>query len=393
MNLVWKLLRKHISIIQLGGFFVANLIGLGIILCGVQIYNDVKPLLSGENSLLMGDNIVIAKQVKMMKKDTSFTPSEISEIEAQPFVRNVGQFTAAQYEVYGGINFMGQGISTMLFFESVPDEFLDVTSEKWGFEQGDSIIPIIIPRTYLDLYNFGFSNTQDMPKLTENTLKSAVFDMRLRGNGQTIYMSANIVGFSDKLNTILVPESFIRWSNSTLADIEECAPSRLIIEVDNPTDEAIAKFLKEKSYIPEESGDNNSKIAFLLKIAVAVVVIIGSIFCVLSVFILTLSIYLLLQKNTSKLENLALIGYPPLRIARPYIGLVAGLNGAILLGALLVTAIVRSKYMALLGEMFTELSTSGMTWAVITGVVATLVIIAFNIGIILRQINAIARKR
>ena len=67
MNLVWKLLRKHISIIQLGGFFVANLIGLGIILCGVQIYNDVKPLLSGENSLLAGDNIVIAKQVLSME--------------------------------------------------------------------------------------------------------------------------------------------------------------------------------------------------------------------------------------------------------------------------------------------------------------------------------------
>lgn len=395
MNLVWKLLRKHISIIQLGGFFLANLIGLAIILSGVQIYNDVKPLLSGENSLLSNNNIIISKQVKMMKKDISFSDKEISEIVAQPFVRDIGQFTAAQYEVYGGISFMGQNLSTMLFFESVPDEFIDVTSDKWQFQEGDDIIPIIIPRTYLNLYNFGFSNTQQgMPKLTEKTLKSAVFNMRLRGNnGKTLYMNANIVGFSDKLNTILVPESFIKWSNRTLADVDAAAPSRLIIEVDNPTNEAIAQFFKEKNYIPEESGDNNSKIGFLLKIAVAVVVIIGSIFCILSIFILTLSIYLLLQKNTSKLENLALIGYPTRQIARPYIILVASLNGFILLGALLTTAIVRNRYMDLLGGMFGDISSSGMTWTIVTGVIATALIICFNATIIIRKINAIARKK
>ena len=31
-----------------------------------------------------------------------------------------------------------------------------------------------------------------------------------------------------------------------------------------------------------------------------------------------LSIYLLLQKNTSKLENLLLIGYSPAKVALPY---------------------------------------------------------------------------
>ena len=37
-NLVWKLLRQHISIPQLAGFFFANLVGMSIVLLGYQFY-------------------------------------------------------------------------------------------------------------------------------------------------------------------------------------------------------------------------------------------------------------------------------------------------------------------------------------------------------------------
>ena len=35
MNLLWKLLREHVSVTQLVGFFVANLLGMLIILFGL----------------------------------------------------------------------------------------------------------------------------------------------------------------------------------------------------------------------------------------------------------------------------------------------------------------------------------------------------------------------
>lgn len=43
-----------------------------------------------------------------------------------------------------------------------------------------------------------------------------------------------------------------------------------------------------------------------------------------------LSIYLLLQKNTSKLENLLLIGYSPAKVALPYQMLTLALNAVVL---------------------------------------------------------------
>ena len=42
-TLVWKLLRQHISIGQLAGFFLANLFGMMIVLLSVQFYKDVIP--------------------------------------------------------------------------------------------------------------------------------------------------------------------------------------------------------------------------------------------------------------------------------------------------------------------------------------------------------------
>ena len=43
-TLVWKLLRQHISIGQLAGFFLANLFGMMIVLLSVQFYKDVIPV-------------------------------------------------------------------------------------------------------------------------------------------------------------------------------------------------------------------------------------------------------------------------------------------------------------------------------------------------------------
>ena len=41
-TLVWKLLRQHISIGQLAGFFLANLFGMMIVLLSVQFYKDAN---------------------------------------------------------------------------------------------------------------------------------------------------------------------------------------------------------------------------------------------------------------------------------------------------------------------------------------------------------------
>lgn len=54
MSLVWKLLRQHISLPQLAGFFFANLCGMVIVLLSVQFYKDICRYLRKEIVLSKG---------------------------------------------------------------------------------------------------------------------------------------------------------------------------------------------------------------------------------------------------------------------------------------------------------------------------------------------------
>ena len=74
----------------------------------------------------------------------------------------------------------------------------------------------------------------------------------MRGNGRVEQYKGNIVGFSNRLNTILVPESFMVWANKNFAPEAEAQPSRLIIEVGNPADASIAKYFQQKGYETED---------------------------------------------------------------------------------------------------------------------------------------------
>ena len=61
--MLWKLLRQHISVSQLAGFFIANLCGMVIVMLGVQFYSDVSPVFEEEDSFIKKDYVVVTKKV------------------------------------------------------------------------------------------------------------------------------------------------------------------------------------------------------------------------------------------------------------------------------------------------------------------------------------------
>lgn len=394
LNLIWKLLRKHISIFELAVFFIANLIGMTVILGGVQLYSDLKPIMTGENALIGSDYLVITHPVERMGVGgKSFSEEDITELEAQEFVSSVGTFNSSEFEVYGAIEFGGRKLSTMLFFEAVPDSFLDIQPKEWNYKVGNSIIPIILPRNYLNLYNFGFSSTQQLPQITEDIIKRVELDIILRGNQLRGDFKGRVVGFSDRINTILVPMAFMEWANKYYGEASDEEATRLIIEVENPSDPELITFLDAKNYEVENKPSESSKAMFILKVCIVIIICIGIIFSVLSIIILTLSIYLLLQKNITKLENLILIGYKPQRVALPYNLLTLTLNISILALSIAFIAVAQKLYMGYISQLAGYTLASSPIVAIGVGVVFTIAIILFNFYIINRKIREISRKR
>lgn len=394
MRLIWKLLRKHISIFELAVFFVANLIGMAVILAGVQIYSDVRPMLDGEKSLIGNEYMIVTRPVERVGIGApTFSDDDIADFKQQEFVVDLGQFAASQFEVSGSVMFNGRRLSTMMFFEAVPDSFIDVTSRDWHFKPGSTTIPIILPRNYLNLYNFGFSQTQKLPQITEDMIKRIELGIRISGDDMRHDYTGRVVGFSDRLNTILVPMEFMTWANGHYAAAKESEPTRLILEVENPGAPEVMNYLQEHGYAAEDKPADSGKALFILKASVALIIGIGIIFSILSIIILTLSIFLLLQKNITKLENLVLIGHKPSYVAMPYNLMTLVLNLSVYALSVVVVWLLQGKYMSYISEIAGfEFSATPLS-AILFGLALTAIIVTFNVFIIHRKIREISRRR
>ncbi len=395
MNLLWKLLREHVSVTQLVGFFVANLLGMLIILFGLQFYADILPLFQGKDAFFKREFLIVSKPVStlgsLLGGKGTFSAREIQGFRDQPFTRQVGTFTSSLYDVSASIGMLGTGmqVGTEMFFESVPDDYIDVNAQAWTYEEGSRTIPIILPRNYLNLYNFGFAQSRNLPKLSEGVLSMIRLEIRLSGGGHVEVYDGRIVGFSNRLNTILVPEAFMNWANHYYAPGKKAEPSRLIVEVNNPADEEIVKYIQARGYEVEGNTLDAGKTVWFLQILVGIVLFIGIVITFLSFYILILSIFLLLQKNTKKMQTLLLIGYSPVQVALPYQVLAVGLNLGVTGIACMLLYGLRRMYLNNLQTLFPSLEgSSGHTVLAVAGFLFLFVSI-INIGIIhykLRQI-------
>lgn len=389
MKLIWKLLRQHISIGQFVGFFLANLLGMLIVLLSLQFYSDIIPALTGDDGVMKNTYIIVSKRIAALSgikgEAQAFTDADIRDFEAQGFTRRVGQFTASQYEVYGSLSMGGAGMGTDMFFESVPDEFVDV---DWPTNLPADEVPIILPRSYLALYNFGFAQTKNLPKLSEGVVSMIDLRIRLQGEGGAERnMKGRVVGFTTRLNTVLVPASFMEKSNTELAPNSKAAPTRLIVEVRNPADDAIATYIQEKGYELEDNSLDAGRATYFLKVVAGIVMAVGLLISALSFYILMLSIYLLVQKNADKLQNLRLIGYSPASVSLPYQLLTIGMNALVLVLTFGLVFWIRGIYLNRLWQMFPSLNEGSTKMTILIGFALFIFVSFLNVIAIRRKID------
>ena len=398
MRLLWKLLRCHLSMAQLVGFSLAGLVGMTVVLGALQAYRDIRPIVDRPDSFLRGDYLVLSKRVNALNTlglgSSDFTPGELDDLRAQPFVREVGALTPADYRITGSVGMGGVNLSTYLFFESVPDRFLDVEAAEWNYEPGSRDIPIIIPRNYVNLYNYGFAPSQGLPQISEGIFRRVSLGIDIAGNGRSEQFRGRIVGLSNRLNTILVPDAFIRWSNERFGTrTGERHPARVIVETDRPVDAAVSEYLARKGYEAEGDRRDDGKATRFLQLAASGVAGVGLAFSGMSFYILLLSIFLLLQKNSDKLENLLLLGYAPARVARPYRLLTFGLNFGVLAAALLAVWLLRLAYLPSLTALQEGYQPAGMGVTLLCGTGLALLLSLLNGVAIRRKVGALGRGK
>lgn len=391
MKPVNRLLRKNTSKSRIAGFVVSNFIGLAIVLGALQFYLDAGSIWTEEGSFIDTDYLVINKRVTsrntLSGAGDGFSAAEISDIESQPWVRRVGKFRSNDFKVSASVGTGSRSMSTYMFFESIPDNFVDVPQSQWSWRPGSESVPIIIPRDYLTLYNFGFAGSAGLPQMSEGIMSGIPLQLTLRSSDgiREEHLYGYVAGYSNRLNTILVPDSFLSAANERLGNSNEQTPSRLILDVNSPGDVAITDYLTAHEL--EMAGDKTgSQAAFMLKLITGMVILIGGVITVLSFFILLLSISLIMEKNRMTLHKLLLLGYPLRSVGAPYIRLIVYATLLSLVLALGGVYALRAGYMpALIGMGAVP---AGIWIVPVAGIVLTGLMLAINTISVRRRVFA-----
>ena len=391
--MIWKLQKKTLLPLQIFGYGITLCIGITIALITLTIYTDLKPILQSESDVFNDNAVIVNKKISILsninKDKIYFTKEELRDFEDQDFVKEIAKFNkATNFKIFLSSDMFNFGSD--LFFESIPDKYLDIESDKWKWEEDSDFIPIMMPEDYLNLYNLGFAESQGLPLLSQKAISLAEFNVHLSGDNKRKKFSGSIVGFSAKINSILVPEEFLNWANKEFGNHQENKTSRILVEFNNPNDERIIEFLKEHNYEVNKEKMEKNKLIFFFKMAFVFVFVIALIIILLSITLILLSINLIFQKNKAVLINLYLLGYQIKQISYYYKLLISIVTLFSVFISLMITLMVRSVYSEKLVSYFNfEISNNFIYTNVM--IISVLLLILLNVLIERKIRNLILR--
>ena len=356
--MLFKLQKRTLVVSQIIGYALTIFVGVTIILVTSQFYFDIKPLMSEQTDIFKNKAAVISKNISVFKtinkEKIYFTDKEINDLKSQSFTKSVSKFNTATFKInaYSNKTESVPVYYTDLFFESIPDEYLDVETEDWKWDVSLDFIPIIIPENYLNLYNFGFAESQKLPVLSKNTISQIEFNIQISGNNKSKDYKSKIVGFSNKVNSILVPEEFLFWANNEFGRLNNSKTSRVLIEFNNPSDQTILEYFNENNYSINKDELEFSKLIFFFKSALIFVFFIALVIIGLSIAFILLSLDLIIQRNKELLLNLYNIGYKHNRIAKFYQVLISATTVISIVASLVISNIIRNSYLVEISQLF-----------------------------------------
>lgn len=296
------------------GSWIALCIGLLLLFTAALAWFDFREILSGKGKEdTMAAYVVIGKKVtnESMARDPEenlFAAPEIAALQQLKGVNEVGPLVSNNYPVSAS---MGGNLHfyTEMFLGAVDDKYLDVQPEDWSWKPGQQSLPIIMSNDFLNLYNYGFALSQGLPQLSQTSIKALPFEISI-ARGQEKYR-AQIVGFTDRISSVLVPQNFMEEMNKKYGTGSAGKPSRLVVKVQDPSDKAFVDFLKNRNYTTNEEQLRWNRIRTVVQAIVTSVGGIALIVVGMAILSFILFIEITVQRAATHIRLMKQLGYAP----------------------------------------------------------------------------------
>ena len=351
---------------RLWAALVALCIGTTLLLVSVLIWWNFSELLYGkdQNDSLGSTFLVIGKRVTQQNMGTPnatvFQQADIDAIKVAPQVQEVGVISSNHFPVYA---MMGGNLplATDLPLESVPDKFLDKLPVDWSWHPGSRDLPIIISSQFLDIYNYVFAPSQGLPQLSEASVRSIALNLKVGEGEKAEVFSAHVVGFSDRIGSVLAPQAFIDYGNKVHGRPgAAAAPSQLILKTQDPSDVKFTDYLQQHDYTTNSQNLRWSKIRAIVEVVTSATGILALLLMGIGTLVFILFIELTIARAQHSLTLLQEIGYAPRYLSK----FMTARFLPMVLGTVLVSAVLAVAGQAIIA---TSAKAQGLTLPLVPG--------------------------
>ncbi len=301
-------------------------VGTTLLLLSVMIWWNFSELLYGknQNDSLGSTFLIIGKRVTQQNMGTPgatvFLLSEIDSLKSAPQVQDVGIITSNHFPVYAMMGGQLQ-LATDLPLESVQDKFIDKLPDDWKWQPGSRDLPIIVSSLFLNTYNYVFAPSQGLPQLSEASVKSIALNLKVGEGDKAEIFSAHVVGFSDRIGSVLAPQSFIDYGNKVHGKPGQAsAPSQLILKAKDPSDIKFSDYLQRHDYETNTQNLRWSKIRAIVEVVASATGVLALLLMGISTLVFILFIELTIARAQHSLTLLLQLGYGPGYLSRYMIG-------------------------------------------------------------------------
>lgn len=317
-----KLLFRHQEKKQLIIAVVGSFLGMTFLITSIHYLIKVNEF--GEGADILGPNtIIVQKKVTnfttLNLAKTDFSKKDIQFLKSKSFILDVKPVVSNNFNVsLETADSLVPRFRTDVFIQTVDPEFLDVRSNEFSWKEGDSIVPMIMPRDFLVMLNT-FMSAQGIPQVSDDVAMSIKFKFTLSNDTKKEWVTARIIGFTNVVSSMLVPEEFMTWANNEYSDGSPKKVTQIMISGKENEFGLVEELLKEKHL----ESKNSQMIVGRLKSMVGTLILVVLGISVLAVFlsglVLIQYLQLLLSKNTYEVRTLMRLGHHPRRLTRLFV--------------------------------------------------------------------------
>jgi hypothetical protein len=325
--------KKQLIIAIVGAF-------MGITFLVTSVHYLIKVNEFGKGSDILGPNtIIVQKKVtnssSLNMTKTDFTPREIQKIKNEPFIQDVKPVISNNFDVsFETADPMVPRFRTDVFIQTVDPKFLDVKSSKWHWKEGDETVPIIMPRDFLVMLNT-FMSASGIPQISDDLAMDIKFKFTLKDDNNKEWVDARIIGFTNEVSSILVPESFMEYGNSKYTSGKEKKITQIMISGKESEFGLVEDLLKKRGLESKNSQMVVGRLKSVVGTLFLVVLGISIIAVFVSGLVLIQYMQLLMSRNAYEVRTLLRIGFHPRVIIKSffnYFVMIFGIVSGIALG-------------------------------------------------------------